>query len=370
MKYSVIVMFVFSHVLMFGQSNWKKDSTVIFNNEDSSKVYRFGGVAISHAFISPYQNKLLVTDKYSPNDNRGLYVSLNEPRIDLASPDSTTVGLAEGVGESHNVFVANNYANFKTGTYFSDVHNSTAELNFVRGSKDILGFRDGGHLVKSSVLKVSGTFSNNQRAYKNTDFDLINLRFFTDPLSNNLAIIDNFYGLRLEDFRGVNASIIQKGWGVFIKPSILNNFFAGKVGIGTQDVTHKLTIEAVSDPLKITGLASQVAPDKVLTVNSAGEVYKSNLADQVHPFVISTSDLSLLDEVEIYIHKGPDAVYTLPAASTRTGKVWKISNVGTGTITLNIGFYDGDELRTTILNKAGANNFNIFSDGTDYISIK
>ena len=370
MRFKFSILFLFLAYSSFGQTNWKKDSLNVYNTNDSLKIWRKGAVAISHAFISPYQNKLLVTDKYLGKDNRAMYLSLNEPRVDLPVPDTTTVGLATDVGDAHNVFTANHFANFKTGTYFSDVHNSTAELNFVRGSKDIVGFRDGGHLAKSSVLKVSGTFSNNQRTYRNTEFDLINLRFFTDAQASNLSIIDNFYALRMEDFRGINTNIIQNGWGIFIKPTILKNFFGGNVGIGTQNVTHKLTVEAASNPLKITGFSNAISPNTFLAINASGEVSKSNLSDQVHSFLSTNSDETLSDLVEIYIHKGGDAVFTLPAAATRIGKIWKISNIGTGTLTLSVGFYEGNELRTTILNKAGANSFSIFSDGTDYISIK
>jgi hypothetical protein len=63
-------------------------------------------------------------------------------------------------------------------------------------------------------------------------------------------------------------------------------------------------------------------------------------------------------------------LYTLPVPNLRTGKIWRISNVGTGSIVLNLPFYEGDALRNTIPNKAGANSFQIFSDGENYIAIK
>lgn len=353
---------------LFGQvSNWKKDTTQIYNNDDSTVIWRYGGVAISHAFNSPYNSKLMVTDKYRTINNRGIYVSVNEP---LGVNDTTTVGLATDTQEAHNVFVANHYANFKPNTNFTDVHTSTAEFNFFRGISDSVGFRDGGTLAKTAVVKLSGTFGNSGRTYRNTEFDMLNLRFFTDQSAGNPAIIDNFYGIRFEDFRGVNTSMITKGWGIFIKPTILNNFFGGKVGIGTQDVTHALTIDAVSNPLKVKGLATSSSPSSIMVVNAAGEVSKSNLADQVRSFQVTVADATLIDTIEIYIHKGGNANYTLPAPGTRTGKTWSISNVGSGSITLNVPFFDGNETRNTIINKAGANKFVLFSDGTDYISIK
>lgn len=365
--FAFLSVFLVSLNLIGQNSNWKKDTTQIFNHDDSTVIWRYGGVAVSHAFNSPYNSKFMVTDKYRSINNRGMYVSINEP---LGVNDTTTVGQAADTQEAHNVFVANHYANFKPNTSFTDVHTSTAEFNFFRGISDSVGFRDGGTLSKAAVVKLSGTFGHNGRNYRNTEFDLLNLRFFTDQNSGNPALIDNFYGIRFEDFRGVNTSMIIKGWGIFIKPAILNNFFGGKVGIGTQDVTHALTIDAVSNPLKVKGLATTVSPTSILVVNADGEVSKSNLADQVRSFQITNTDATLVDAIEIYIHKGGNATYTLPAASTRTGKIWSISNVGSGTILLNIPFYDGNETRNSIINKSGANKFVLFSDGTDYISIK
>jgi hypothetical protein len=368
-RFLVVIMLVSKFCL--GQSNWKKaDSLNFFNNNDTSKIYRKGGVAISHAFLSPFQNKLLVTEKYYSINNRGAYFSLNEPRTDLETADTTTVGLANNINESHNVLVANNFANFKQGLNFLDVHNSTAEFNFFRGSSNDAGFRDGGNLIKASVLKLAGNFNNNSKPYRNTEFDLLNLRFFTGNEALNPARINNFYAIRLEDFRGINPQIIENGWGLYIKPAILNNYFGGKLGIGTTNITHQLTIDAVSNPLKIGGLADGISSDKVLAVNAIGEVSKSNLADFSHSFISSSVGLILVDNVEIYIHKGGNVNYTLPSANTRTGKTWKITNIGSGTITTNIGFYEGDILRNTIINKSGANSFSIFSDGIDYIAIK
>jgi hypothetical protein len=365
MRYLVALFLILNSNISFSQSNWKKDTSHVYSFDDSSNVWRKGNVAVSHFFKNSGNYKFAITDKYKTINNSGLYVSLNEP-----IGDTINVSLAQNVNEAHNAFVASHHLNFKTGMYFPDVHTSTAEINLIRGAKDGNGFRDGGHLGKSSTLKVSGTFSKNNRNYRNTEFDLINLRFFTDPEAGNPAQIDNFYALRLEDFRGVNPGIIQNGWGIFIKPSILNNYFAGKLGIGTTNVTHKLTIDAVSNPLKIGGLETQTEPEEVLTVNVTGEVKKTKLADFRHTFLVTNNSTILSDLYEVYIHKGGDVTYTLPLASTRTGKVWKISNIGTGSITISPGFYDGNELRTTIVNKSGASSFQIISDGTDYISIK
>ncbi len=355
----------------FAQSNWKRaDSLSYFNYNDTSKIYRSGNVAISHGFLSPFQNKLLVTDIYSSKYNRGAYFSLNEPRLDLLIQDSTQVGLAKISDESHNTLVANNYANFKTDIYFDDVHNSTAEINYFRGTSDALGFRDGAHILKSASLKIAGNFGNNGRSYRNTEFDLLNLRFFTGNDAGNTATIDNFYGIRLEDFRGLNPSIIKNGWGVYIKPVVLKNYFAGKTGIGTTNITHQLTIEADTKPLKITGFEESISPNKVLTIKPDGEVSKSSMSDFEHTFKITLGNEILTNDIEIYIHKGPEVSYTLPSPNTRTGKVWRITNVGTGSINTSEPFMEGENARNTILNKAGGNSFILFSDGTQYIAIK
>ncbi|MFC3810788.1 hypothetical protein [Lacihabitans lacunae] len=367
--------FILASFYTSGQSAWKIENTSTYSITDSSNIYRYGNVAISDVFTTPDVNKFMVNERYKGMSNKAMYVSLNEPRFDLGFPpspavDSSLVSMARSPSESHLTLGVNHYANFKEGVYFSDVHTSTSEINFFRGTDTLFGFYDGGHLAKASALKVTGAFAKNGLPYRNTEFDLLNLRFFTGSAPGNTAQIDNFYGIRLEDLRGDNFQIIKNGWGVYIKPTMLKNYFGGSVGVGTTNVTHKLTINAESNPLKIGGLANQSSPNKVLTVNADGEVFKSSLSDRQHTFIVTTASHTLQDDVEIYIHKGGDVLYTLPLPNLRTGKIWRISNVGTGSIVLNLPFYEGDALRNTIPNKAGANSFQIFSDGENYIAIK
>ncbi|SOE22375.1 hypothetical protein SAMN06298216_2816 [Spirosomataceae bacterium TFI 002] len=354
--------------VLIGQSTFYKDSSYVLSTLPTDSVYRSGPVAISHAFPSPYQNRLMVTGIYDSTDSRAGYFSLNQPY--LYNPmDSSSVGLATRPTESHNVLVANNYANFKTGVTFTDVHNSTTEFNYFRGIKDYWGFRDGGDIAKAAVLKLAGNFSNNNRAYKTTDFDILNMRFFTDTVVGNMAKITNFYALRFEDFRGVNTDMITNGWGVYIKPTILKNFFGGMVGVGTDNVTNQLTVSAVSDPVKFVGLSTSSDKDFV-TIDNNGVLHRKNAQNFSSSFVSTMTDTNLSSDYYLYIHEGPAATYTLPAANTRTGMTWRIVNIGSGQITLSESFYEGDQLRNTILNKAGLYSFDLFSDGTKYIAIK
>ena len=358
-----ILFLLFISITAVAQTNWYLGNTDTLNYTPTDTIYRTGPVAISHGFKTTYNNKLLVTDKYNTVNNRAAYFSLNEP----ASED---IGLATiDTAESHNSLVASHYLNFESGKTFTDVHTSTAEFSLVRGMNDTLGFADGGHLNKTAVVKLSGRFEDNQRAYSNTDFDLINLRFFTSSTPGQLASITNFYGIRLEPFRGVNAGMITNGWGVSIEPTFLKNHFGGMVGIGTKTVTNPLTINAAANPIKATGVLSSNTDNFQLTIDDSGVFHKKLIKEDFADFATNTSSISLTDTVKLYIHKGADVVYSLPPASSRSGKIWKIVNLGTGTITFNIGYKEGNEIRTTLSNNAGDYTLELFSDGVDYIKL-
>lgn len=356
---------------IFAQNNWYLHNTTTNNTSKADTVYRTGAVAISHAFKSPFNSRLMVTGLYGEENARGQYISLNEPRFDIGVfPLSTsTVGLATSSDANFQGLTINNYANFQSGVTFTDVHNSSLEVNYQRGFPDSLGFRDGGHLQRAATARFSGSFSNNARAYQTDDFDLINLRLFTDNDAENTATIENFYALRMENIRGVNTDIITNGWGVFMQPAILKNHFGGFVGIGTTSVTNALTVSAAENPVKLTGLQTGNSENKLLTVDSEGIVNKNSLHEIKAAFLNTLTNTTLSDDYEIYIHEGGNVIYTLPAAALRTGKTWKIVNIGTGTITTSLPFYEGNDTRNTIINKSGAYSITLFSDGTKYIAL-
>lgn len=363
MKRLIFIMLISQFCL--AQNNWKVvNDPISYNSNATDSVWRSGPVAISHSFISPFNNRLLVTEKYGSANSRAFYASLNEP-------GSGDIGLGTSESnESHNVMAVNHYANFQSEKTFSDVHTSTAEFNFFRGTRDLFGFDDGGHLNKAAVLKVAGNFGKNNKSYSNTEFDLINLRFFTSDSVANPATISNFYALRMEDFRGINTGMIDKGWGIFIKPTILNNYFGGKVGIGTQAVSHPLTIVAAGDPVKFVGLQNSTSDNQMISIDNDGVLHKKDTQQMNENFIIITGDVTLTENYFLYIHQGPEATYTLPAANTRTGKTWKIVNTGSGSIIFTLAYLEGSELRNTLLNKPGNYSIELFSDGTKYIAIK
>lgn len=356
---------------LFAQNNWYLHNTTTNNTTQTDTVYRTGAVAISHAFTSPFNSRLMVTGLYGAGNSRGQYISLNEPRFDIGvfplSP--STVGLATSTDANFQGLTINNYANFQSGITFTDVHNSSLEVNYQRGFSDSLGFRDGGHLQRAATARFSGSFSNNDRAYQTDNFDLINLRLFTDSDAGNTATVENFYALRMENIRGVNTDIITNGWGIYMQPTILKNHFGGFVGIGTTNVTNALTISATENPVKLTGLQTGNSNNKLLTIDNEGIVKKSSIHEIENAFLNTTINTTLSDDYAIYIHEGGDVTYTLPAPAIRTGKAWKIVNIGTGTITTSLPFNEGNETRNTIINKSGAYSFMLFSDGTKYIAL-
>ena len=255
----------------------------------------------------------------------------------------------------------------------TDVHNSTAEITYSRGMSDLLGFRDSGTMERAASMRLVGVFGNNNRAYHNNQFDLLNLRFFTSFTPDNQANINKFYGIRLEDIRGINYGIINQGWGIYIQPKILNNYFGGKVGIGVETPTAALSI--VSDtlsPISLSGLKVDTMGSDLhlLSIDLNGVVHQKSLHSMNENYDSVTSNITLDDATFLYIHKGAAATYTLPAANTRTGKTWKIVNIGTGVITFTEDYLEGNESRNTLLNKAGNYSLELFSDGTNYIALK
>jgi hypothetical protein len=294
----------------------------------------------------------MVTGLYGAENSRGQYVSLNEPRLDIGIfPLSTSnVGLATSPSANFQGLTVNSYANFQSGVTFTDVHNSGLEVNYQRGFPDSLGFRDGGHLQRAATARFSGSFSNNDRAYETDDFDLINLRLFTDNDAGNIAKITNFYALRMEAIRGVNTDVLTNAWGIYMQPAILKNYFGGFVRIGTTDVTNALTVSSAENPLKLIGIQNGSSENKILTTNSDGIITKNAVHEIKSDFFTSTTDITLSDNYAIYIHEGNNVTYTLPAPSTRTGESWRIINIGTGAIITSLPFHEGDATRNTIIN--------------------
>lgn len=354
--------------------NWNKVDTTLVNSNVTDTVWRSGPVLISDYYKNPANNKFGVVVKYDSTSNRGAFISINEPDDYFNTDgDSTRVGLVLDADESHTALVANNYANFHESVANTDVHNSTSEFNYFRGFYDELGYRDGAAMTRAATLRLSGSFRNNGRAYSNNQFDLLNLRFFTDNSSGNMASITNFYAVRMEDFRGVNVGIIENGWGIYMKPNVLDNYFGGKVGIGVDSPTAALSI--VSDtlnPLSLSGLKEDTSGTdlSLMSVDAAGVVHSKSLQSLNENFTEVLAAITLDDNTFLYVHKGGDVVYTLPAANTRTGKTWKIVNIGNGIITFSQPYYEGNETRDTLTNKAGAYSIELFSDGTNYIAIK
>lgn len=368
-KISVLLSLLLCINLSGFSQNWFKADSLVLNNNATDTIWREGPILISEYLKNPRNNKLAVISKYDSTNNRGIFVALNEPTDWLnGDGDSTRVGKATAENNNYTALIANNYANFKGETDFTDVHNATAEFNYLRGMPDYYGFRDAGHLERSATLRLSGSFGNNGRDYLNDNFDILNLRFFTSNIPGNLAQITNFYALRMEDFRGVNTSMITNGWGIYIKPSILNNYFGGKVGIGTASVTNALTVNAPTDPLKVTGI--QPGNDlMLLSQDASGVVHSKDVSSLNQNFLSVTADVTLSNDYFLYVHNGGNATYTLPAAASRVGKTWKIVNVGTGIITFSMPFKQGDETRNTLLNKSGHYSIELFSDGVNYIAL-
>ncbi|MGR3812165.1 hypothetical protein [Jiulongibacter sp. NS-SX5] len=363
----IVLLFLSLHVLA---QNWNKVDTTVANNNVTDTVWRSGSVLISEYYKNPFNNKFGIVTKYDSIQNRGMYIGLNEPDdYSNTDGDSTRVGLALSSSSNYRGLIVNNYANFHSSIPNTDVHNATSEFNYFRGMPSVFGYRDSGSMTRAAVLRLSGTFYKNDESYSNDQFDLLNLRFFTDNDPGNTAEIENFYAVRMEDFRGVNTDMIENGWGVYMKPAILNNYFGGHVGIGTESVSHPLTIDAGLNPLKISGITEQ-SDSKLLSIDDDGEVHQLSVQALNQNFVSVTGDTTLTDEYYLYIHTGADATYTLPEPSLRTGLTWKIVNTGTGIITFSESYYEGSEPREQLLNKPGNYSIELFSDGTRYIRIE
>jgi hypothetical protein len=369
-KKIILFTFLFTYNASGFAQNWNKLYSTA-NNNVTDTIWRNGPIMISDYMANSQNNKVGMVAKYNSTDNRGLFITLNEP--DWFNRDGDSLRVAKYSTANHISLVASNYANFDASIDITDVHNSTAEFSYTRGLSDLLGFRDGARMERAATMRLVGVLGNNERAYSNNQFDLLNLRFFTSQSDANYSKIDNFYEVRLEELIGNNYQIIDKGWGIYMQPKILNNYFGGKVGIGIELPTAALSI--VSDtlnPLIVSGLKNDAACTdiKLLSVDNAGVVHAKSLQSLNENFLSITLEISLDDVTYLYVHKGPNATYTLPAASTRAGKTWKIVNIGSGIITFTENYLEGDSMRNTLLNKSGNYSLELFSDGTNYIALK
>jgi hypothetical protein len=310
----------------------------------------------------------LAANTYKGASNKIAYFSINEPFWEPT--DSTKIGLASDLSANYQGLVVNHFTNFERNKFFQDVHNSTIEANITRGMSDTYGFRDAGRLERLFTVKLAATFGNNGRYYKTDNADILNLRLFTSNTPNNQAVITNFYGIRFENLRGVNQAIIQNGWGIYIEPTQFKNYFAGAVGVGTNAVSNQLTIAASSDPIKASGL-QESNDSMILTTDADGVFHKKSVRNlKNYVFEITYGHTILQDNIELYIHKGGNAIYTLPLPATCAGKSWIISNVGSGEITTSLPFYEGNVQRSSILNVPEAYTYHLFCDGISFISIK
>jgi hypothetical protein len=71
----------------------------------------------------------------------------------------------------------------------------------------------------------------------------------------------------------------------------------------------------------------------VQTINSDCVVMSLSFADKKHSFLICI-DTGILENIEIYIHKGGNSTYSQPPASERESRIWKIKIVDEGVLFL------------------------------------
>lgn len=83
-----------------------------------------------------------------------------------------------------------------------------------------------------------------------------------------------------------------------------------------------------------------------------------------------TGAYTILATDHAVINTGAAATWTLPAANTAAGRMYRLINQGTGSITLSIAVTTASgTTTTTLVNTAGSNCFEILSDGTNWRKI-
>jgi hypothetical protein len=140
-----------------------------------------------------------------------------------------------------------------------------------------------------------------------------------------------------------------------------NNFLMGTANAKALVFMTGGTAEITNERMTITGAgnigigSNNLAPNSTLAVNgSLTMTYRSGTG----AYTILTTDY-------VVINTGAAATWTIPAASTCAGRIYRLLNQGTGSMTLSQTVQlDNATTSATLVNTAGSNFYEILSDGT------
>jgi len=144
--------------------------------------------------------------------------------------------------------------------------------------------------------------------------------------ANAYLNVTNIMGLYIAPMKSAFTGITN-GWGIYQQGSQDNNYFGGKLGVGTTAITNSLHISASTDPVRFVGVQSSTDTD-LLTMDGTGVVHKiATSAITTTAATIYTSDGTLLSNRVVNLSS-----YTLNFSSTTNPNTLVMSggNVGIG----------------------------------------
>jgi hypothetical protein len=105
-----------------------------------------------------------------------------------------------------------------------------------------------------------------------------------------------------------------------------------------------------------------------IATSSPNSTFSVNGSVTMKFFTVSTTTYSVSATDYIVLNTGAASTWTLPAASSCAGRVYKLINHGTANVTLSPAVRNSSAVAatTTLSNVAGANSLEILSDGTDW----
>lgn len=143
---------------------------------------------------------------------------------------------------------------------------------------------------------------------------------------------------------------------LLIGTAAASKYIAFLTGGGTQSTNERMRIDGSGN----VGIGNN-APNSTLSVTGSITVgYRTVSGAQT----VGATDY-------VVINTGGAATWTMPAANTCAGRIYKLTNHGTGNITLSVGYKpdNASALVTTLVNGSGSNAIEIISDGTNWRKI-
>jgi len=217
----------------------------IFNNGTSSNALSFNSTNNTASFSGLISNNILI-NTINGSGSADLTTSY--------TPTTTITGV-----NSYNV-VSRYKLNLANGIY-----NGTANVNAANLFAFAVINGNNGTISTQAIKNVTSALAVETAAIKLSDYRAFNVNTLDSAIISG-NIITDCYGLYINALKGTTNFTITNGWGIYQDGATDNNYFAGKILIGssTDDTINKLQVTGsakISSGLTIVTPASATAID-------------------------------------------------------------------------------------------------------------